>query len=290
MEKASPNMKDAIWFNNFTRSFISGFISGAVAKTWGHPLDTIKTRIQITGSQLTLPQHFTRIIEREGFTGLFKGVTSPVLGTAPLLATMFATNDLAKRTIKDTNFSDGMKEFIPGCCAGASILFFTLPIEILKVKKQGRKDQTKSYGDIVKSVLKKDGIRGLYRGFSISFWLCVPTSGLYFYNYHKFQQIFRTFDKSKTRKNHRVLLEKIFAGGIAGQIGWLISYPFDAVKTFMQYHPDQRSPIKSFRYLYATHGVGYFYRGCYIAMLRAFPVSAITFWVYDYVHNLLSTN
>lgn len=115
MEKASANMKDAIWLNNFTRSFFSGFIAGTVAKTCGHPLDTIKTRIQITGSRLTLPQHFARIIEREGLTGLFKGVTSPVLGTAPLLATMFATNDLAKRTIKDKNYSEGMKEFIPGC-------------------------------------------------------------------------------------------------------------------------------------------------------------------------------
>lgn len=287
MEKSSSNSVHDKRVQSFYNSFASGFVAGAVAKFCGHPLDTVKTRIQVSGSRLGLHQQFTRILQTEGLCGLYKGVTSPVVGNAPLLAMFFAANEMAKNAISHLNLSQGMMEFIPGCWSGASVLLFTLPIEVLKVQKQGRIDNRSSYSEMVRNIMRKEGIRGLYRGFGISFWLWVPHCGLYFYNYDKLQRIFHSRFSKNSTNDKNVLLGKIFAGGIAGQIGWLISYPFDSVKTYVQWQPENRNFTKAFKHLKAKYGLGYFYRGCSVAMLRAFPVSAITLCVYDYVHNIL---
>lgn len=131
--------------------------------------------------------------------------------------------------------------------------------------------------------MKQDGVLGLYRGFWISFWRYVPQYGIYFYLYSKLQQILEKFDSNKNRKGSRIMLEKIIAGGLAGQLGWLTAYPFDVLKSYIQYHPEHSSMIKTTKMLYKKHGFTYFYKGLNVTIVRAFPVNAITFVVYDWV-------
>ena len=167
-------------------------------------------------------------------------------------------------------------------------MIFVVPIELTKVQKQGKNTKNKSYGEIVKELTKKKGLLGIYRGFWGSFWSLVPRSGTYFYAYQKFQDMFANFDNEKeNRKRHRVLLDKIFAGGFAGMSGWALTYPFDVIKSYVQYDPDHKSLIKTTKYLYKENGFGYFYRGLNVTMMRAFPVNAVAFAVHDIVNKLL---
>jgi len=98
----------------FGKSFASGFISSSFAKYLGHPLDTIKVRIQVSGDQLKLHRHFSNIFQKEGIRGFYKGAVSPVLGTAPVIASLFAINDFAKRTLKDAPMPLFFREALPG--------------------------------------------------------------------------------------------------------------------------------------------------------------------------------
>jgi hypothetical protein len=164
---------------------------------------------------------------------------------------------------------------------------FVIPAELLKVKKQGKKSSSKSYPEIIKNNMKEEGVKGLYRGFWISFWRYVPQYGLYFYIYAKLQQIFESFDENEERKRSRIILEKTMAGGLAGMIGWFTAYPFDALKSYIQYHPEHSSMIKTAKFLYNKHGMGYFYKGVGVTMLRAFPVNALTFVVYDSINKAM---
>ena len=83
-------------FMRFAKSFTSGFISGGLSKYIGHPLDTIKVRIQVSGDQTALHRHFSKIFYKEVVRGFYKGAISPVVGTAPVTASLFAVNDFSK--------------------------------------------------------------------------------------------------------------------------------------------------------------------------------------------------
>lgn len=98
----------------FAKSFTSGFISGGLAKYIGHPLDTIKVRIQVSGDQMALHRHLTRIFYKEGVRGFYKGAISPIVGTAPVTASLFAVNDFSKRLLKNTPLPKILRESLPG--------------------------------------------------------------------------------------------------------------------------------------------------------------------------------
>lgn len=71
--------------------------------------------MQLSSKDKSVKQSVNKIIEKEGYSGLYKGAVSPVIGTAPIVATLFATNDFSKRTIKQYNLNQFLKEFLPGC-------------------------------------------------------------------------------------------------------------------------------------------------------------------------------
>ena len=71
----------------------------------------------------------------------------------------------------------------------------------------------------------------MYSGIMPTIWRDVPTFGAYFYSYDYFQKLMKTKEKeSKGDKPRRVLVEKAIAGGLAGQVWWITSYPLDVIK------------------------------------------------------------
>lgn len=75
-----------------------------------------------------------------------------------------------------------------------------------------------------------------------------------------------------------------FYGGLAGEMLWLASYPFDVVKSKMQtdgFGKEQKfkSMRDAFGQTWRAGGVGAFWKGIGPTLLRAMPVSAGTFAV-----------
>lgn len=81
-------------------------------------------------------------------------------------------------------------------------------------------------------------------------------------------------------------LASFIGGGIAGSATWALVYPIDVVKSVIQTAPLNATKEQ----LDATHvtlkilrerGIGTFYRGLGVTVLRAFPVNAATFYFYE---------
>lgn len=73
-------------------------------------------------------------------------------------------------------------------------------------------------------------------------------------------------------------------GGLAGEMLWLSSYPFDVVKSKMQTDEfGEKQKYKNMRDCFAktykAGGMGAFWKGIFPTLLRAMPVSAGTFAV-----------
>ena len=77
----------------------------------------------------------------------------------------------------------------------------------------------------------------------------------------------------------------LFSGGVAGMASWYIM-PIDAIKSRMQadsfnypVYKDWRSCAKA---IYNEGGYRAFWRGFPVTMVRAFPLNAVMFFVYEH--------
>ena len=132
----------------------------------------------------------------------------------------------------------------------------------------------KSPSDCMKKIYVKEGFRGVYRGFWLTVLRETPSFGVYFASYESFC---RAFTPAETDVVSTPVL--LVAGGLAGMMAWMSTYPIDVIKSRVQ--ADMSGTYKGFvdcfRKSYEELGLSVFTRGLPSTMLRAFPVNAATF-------------
>lgn len=82
------------------------------------------------------------------------------------------------------------------------------------------------------------------------------------------------------------MLIKIWCAGVAGQASWVVSYPFDIVKTQIQCVENRRVPMREVvRSIYATEGVLGFFKGLSPTLARSFFVNGIALPSFEYLND-----
>ena len=84
--------------------FLCGYVAGVCAETVVYPLDTVRRRQQALGSQspitgLNALAALRYIAQREGFSGLFKGIALNLIKNPAAVAVSFAVNDFVKESL-----------------------------------------------------------------------------------------------------------------------------------------------------------------------------------------------
>ena len=57
------------------------------------------------------------------------------------------------------------------------------PIELLKCKAQASRVETLRYRTVMRNIINNEGVKGLFRGFWITFWRDLPSWAAYFWSY-----------------------------------------------------------------------------------------------------------
>jgi len=155
-----------------------------------------------------------------------------------------------------------------------------------------QKDGRIFYSQEIKSILKTQGVQGIYRGFWASAWRDIPGWGIYFSSYEWLKEM-NPFNKSehsseeKRRRMHQLWV--INAGGVAGVISWIFSIPQDIVKTMQQTHMGEK-PLKSsqaLNQLMSDGGVRRIFKGATPTLMRGYLVNMITLPMFDLINALL---
>ncbi len=200
-----------------------------------------------------------------------------------------------------------VKAFVCGSIAGAVQALVICPTEHIKCRLQiqhgiGCKDNIyKGPYDALEKIVHSNGISGLYRGFICTAWREIPAFGLYFATYDYVRETVTTILRtspaisdndedvvSSIEKNSsQEWAASALAGGFSGALTWAAIYPFDVIKTRIQTTPlntpiERRRITYMFHTLWKEHGIKYFFRGLGVTLLRAFPVNAIIFPVYEF--------
>ncbi|KAJ3101589.1 carnitine transporter [Phlyctochytrium planicorne] len=266
------------------KAFLSGGFGGIANVLAGHPFDTLKVRLQTSNQYKGLADCFRQTVAKEGLLGLYKGMTSPLIGVTPMFALSFWSYDLGQRLVwwatpgrKSKDLS--MTEFaVAGGFSAIPTTIVTTPMERIKVVMQTQ-DQVqggvkyKNMFDAGKGMLKEGGIGGLYRGTVATLARDIPGSAAYFVAYEYFYRLLRGNGDSVS------VGAVLFSGGMAGVAMWSIAIPPDVIKSRIQSSPAGTykgffdCAIKMVR----NEGPGALFKGLGPALLRAFPANAAGF-------------
>lgn len=201
-----------------------------------------------------------------------------------------------------------LKVFACGSVAGTAQAFIICPIEHLKCRLQVQsaavattasassitaKHLYKGPIDACIDIVKNHGIfRGLYRGMGVTLWRETPAFGMYFAVYDtikdRVESLLEEKDDDHPIPSHaHAWAASALAGGISGASTWAIIYPFDVIKSQIQTSPLERHLQKGMwtvgSDIVREHGWKHMFRGLGVTLVRAFPVNAIIFPVYEFV-------
>ncbi|KAF8883885.1 mitochondrial carrier domain-containing protein [Gymnopilus junonius] len=218
----------------FVANFAAGAIAGISEILTFYPLDVVKTRIQLeTGkSQYGLVGTFKNIVKQEGVGRLYRGLVPPLMLEAPKRAVKFAANDFwGKRylTLSGETKMTQQLSILTGCSAGATESFVVVPFELVKIKLQDKNSTFKGPIDVVKQIVAKEGLLGLYAGMESTFWRHVYWNGGYFGTIYQVKSLL-----PKPTSKQSELLNNFVSGSIGGFCGTLVNTPFDVVKSRIQ--------------------------------------------------------
>ncbi|KAJ7777303.1 carnitine/acyl carnitine carrier [Mycena metata] len=291
---------------NPTVDFIAGTLAGTAGLVTGFPFDTVKVRLQTP----ELAGHYrgstvraiATIVREERFLGLYKGITSPLLTVALMNGLIFASYNFFLRLQSPVTADASLAQItLAGVSSGVVSASVTTPTELIKIRQQQCTGPSTARG-VAAGIFKAGGLPALYRG--------VTATALRDFGYGAYFAAYEATARalSKPGETRAEGWPVLVAGGVAGVVGWLATFPLDVVKTRVQgsgpgafsglgatallatgstienpYRTTWSAAINSYR----AEGLRVFYRGLAPTLMRAIPVNMVTFGVFQTLVNAL---
>jgi len=265
---------------------LSGASAGMVGRLATAPLDRVRIlyqvnaerRFSVTAGLKTL----TTIARNTGVAGLWRGNGAALLRVAPSSAISFATFDRYERVLQRVRPSERSfgTRFVAGALAGATAQFVTYPLELLNARNAAHWNKTPRYGaysEAFVTVIRGEGVLGLYRGLQPALLGILPYAGLNF-------AVFETLKARAAPRRELQTHERLVCGALAGLVAQTATYPIHVIKRRMQVSVD---PIyatfsSGFRHVLRTEGVRHgLFKGVMITWIRGPFAVAVGFTVND---------
>lgn len=295
----------------YVKELIAGGAAGGFAKTAVAPLERTKILLQTRteGFQsLGVWRSMHKLLKTEGFMGFYKGNGASVLRIVPYAALHFMTYEQYRCWILN-NYqvlgSGPVIDLLAGSAAGGTAVLCTYPLDLARTKLAYQiKNTGATLGngassvalqpaydgikDVLRSVYKEGGMRGLYRGVGPTLIGILPYAGLKFYIYEEL--------KTRVPEEHqKSIVMRLSCGALAGLFGQTFTYPLDVVRRQMQVESLQPS-VGGHRYkntrdgltcIVRNQGWKQLFAGLSINYIKIVPSVAIGFAAYDTMKNWL---
>ncbi|ROV90611.1 hypothetical protein VSDG_07476 [Cytospora chrysosperma] len=293
------------------QAFVAGVFSGIAKLCVGHPFDTIKVRLQTSDvTRFSGPlQCLLQTIRSEGFYGLYKGASPPLLGWIVMDSVTLGTLTFYRSLLRDNIFNPPLHPLhdpnkplpshghgLAGVMAGGTVSLVAAPVEHVKARLQVQYAVNKSerlYSgpvDCAGKIWRAHGLRGVYRGLAATM-LFRSFLFVWWGSYDLFSKWMRN------STNMSVPAINFWAGGLSAQAFWLMAYPTDVVKQRIMTDPlggglgDGTPRFRGWKdaatAVYREGGWKGYWRGFLPCILRAFPANAMAFVAFEGVMRAL---
>ncbi|CEL01578.1 Putative Mitochondrial folate carrier protein Flx1 [Aspergillus calidoustus] len=301
---------------------IAGFTAGIATTLCLHPLDLIKTRLQVDRTYSSRVGGSLRIIrqifhDEGGLAAFYRGLTPNIIGNSTSWALYFLLYGDIKDAISNWRLRHSPKDgsqpqqltssdyFIASGTAGALTSVLTNPIWVIKTRMLATGSKSPgAYTSFITGavqILRSEGLPGFYRGLVPSLF-GVSHGALQFMAYEKLK-LYRTrvslLDTEESASSRATAAErkrelnnldffvtssisKIFAGSI--------TYPYQVLRSRLQTydaHIAYRGLQDAIAQIWVTEGLGGFYKGLGPNLFRVLPSTWVTFLVYENTRSYL---
>ncbi|KAI6118413.1 mitochondrial carrier [Pisolithus sp. B1] len=263
----------------FVANFAAGAIAGVSEILTFYPLDVVKTRMQLEtgkgkhGMVGTLAGY--RSVGR-----LYRGLVPPLLLEAPKRAVKFASNDFWGKTYLKLSGESKMTSqlsIITGCSAGATESFVVVPFELVKIKLQDKSSTFAGPIDVVRQVVKKEGILGLYAGMEATFWRHFWWNGGYFGCIH---QVRAMIPKAETPQGQ--LFNNFISGSVGGFVGTVVKSRIQGASKVPGVVPKYNWTYPALVTIFREEGPAALYKGFTPKVLRLAPGGGVLLLVVEF--------
>lgn len=217
-------------------------------RTLVYPPILIKTRLQVQQGRSQYRgtfDAFRKIFKLEGFRGFYKGFLTTSVGIIPGQFMYITVYEFVRHRIKsffptDSLRYDALRNFIGGGTASLASSLVSVPLDVISqllMIQDGTVNKRKYSGGINAfcEILKTEGVRGLYRGYTASMMVYVPSSGIWWGTYASVKGKAAAFinEQGGLLRQLDVLVFGL-CGILAGSTAVVVTNPMDVVKTRLQ--------------------------------------------------------
>eukprot|EP01060_Flectonema_neradi_P016487 TRINITY_DN23097_c0_g1_i1.p1 TRINITY_DN23097_c0_g1~~TRINITY_DN23097_c0_g1_i1.p1 ORF type:complete len:446 (+),score=61.00 TRINITY_DN23097_c0_g1_i1:71-1408(+) len=147
--------------------FVAGGTAGAVSQISIYPMEVIRTRLATSppGTYSSALNCLSQVYGASGYRALYAGLAPSIAGIIPYAAIDLSLNSILKERSAEYLSKQGREVSVPmllgcGMCSSAVATVVTFPLNVIRTQAQAS-------GAAVSTVLsnmKKEGLRGFYRG------------------------------------------------------------------------------------------------------------------------------
>jgi len=267
--------------------------AGGVATVYSaQPLDTVKVKLQ------TFPQLYTGMIDclvktfkRDGiYRGLYAGSIPAVAANVAENSVLFAAYGVCQKFVaehieKKSNVSEmsALGNATSGFLAAFFSSFTLCPTELIKCKLQAlhemKQEKRVTPYQLTKQIIKTEGIKGMFRGLTPTFFREMP-GYFFFFGGYEFSRDFLA--KPGQSKDDIGPLKTMVAGAAGGCCLWTSIFPADVIKSRVQIQGISGSMLSVGIDICRKEGVLSLYNGLTPTICRTIPATAVLFLVYEY--------
>lgn len=250
----------------------------------------LQGKVQAAGAEhyTGMVDAFRKIIASEGAGRLYRGIVPPLMLEAPKRAVKFSANDFWGKTYRGLAGTEKMTQglsILTGCSAGGVEACLTAPFELVKIKLQDKAQAHLYKGpiDVIKQVLARDGLVGMFSGLESTFWRHVLWNGGYFGSIFQVRSLL-----PKPEGKGQELRNNFISGAIGGFIGTALNTPADVFKSRVQnatWAPGQKKPwtFQGIATIAREEGFKGMYKGFTPKVLRLAPGGGVLLLVVEVV-------
>lgn len=270
----------------FVTSLISGGAAGTATDLAFFPIDTLKTRLQAKGG----------FFHNGGFRGLYKGLGSAVIASAPSASLFFITYDTSKSFLKNElplylpNLEKGtsthLSHMIAASLGEIAACLVRVPAEVIKQRTQSLQfnSSLESFKYIITNQSGEGVFQGLYRGWGTTIMREIPFTVIQFPLYEHMKSIWAQYQGVERVSP----LQGALCGSIAGGIAAASTTPLDVLKTRLMLSKEIIGVFKLARNIVSEEGYRVLFSGIGPRTMWISAGGAIFLGVYEFVSTSIS--
>lgn len=274
----------------FSTALLSGALAGTTVDLSLYPLDTLKTRLQSSSGFLA----------SGGFTGIYRGVGSAIIGSAPGAALFFCTYEYTKdflsvrrrvREVTDgpSDWTAPLEHMLAASLGEVAACAVRVPTEVVKQRAQAGQHASSLLS--LRAILSQHrsiGLSGvwmeLYRGWSVTIMREVPFTVIQFPLWESMKE----YRRRTSGQDVISAFESALFGSASGAVAAGFTTPLDVLKTRMMLAKEKTALMPLLKDIMATNGPRAFFAGIGPRVLWISAGGAIFLGSYQWAYNRLS--